>query len=1364
MVLTPEMLRCYVPKFLMSRFLARSAPVDAPGMERFRAAVLFADISGFTPLAERLARRGPAGAEDLSGLLNAYFGQLTALIAAHAGEVVTFAGDGLLAVWPAADDDLAAPTWRAGQCALAVQAALHNYEVGSGVRLWLRIGVAAGEVMALHIGGVGGRWQLLLSGAPLIQASRAEQRASRGEVVLSPEAWELAHHDCQGQVLPGGYLRLTAADACGIPPAPSRPPGELGEVALAYVPEVVRTRLAAGQGEWLAELRRVTPFFLNLLDVNPGAADLLEPLQLAMAVVQPILQQHEGSLKEVIVDDKGLTLVAVFGLPPLAHEDDPARAARAALVTQRALGELGMRCAIGLATGRAFCGAVGSDLHREYGTIGEVMNLAARLMQAAPDTILCDGATYRAARSHLAFQDLPAISVKGKAEPVTVYQPVEPARRTDSPPAMLGRVEERAVLIERLRALEDGTSGLVVIDGEPGIGKSRLLADLLERARTRGVTSLAGAGDAIEKTTPYHVWRPIFAQLAGLAGVEGVEERRSRVLARVQSDPEMARLGPLFNSVLPLDLPDNELTAQLTGEVRADNTRDLLVRFFQAAAAAPDGSISPLVVVLDDAHWFDSASWALARQVVAQVRPLLLVLATRPLVEPLPAEYRQLRTDAATERLQLEPLSAHDILALVCGSLGVRRLPEPVAALIEERAQGNPFFSEELAYALRDAGLIRVTDGVCTIAPGTGDLSSVSFPDTVQGVVAGRIDRLPPGHELTLKVASVIGRLFALHIVHDVHPVEADKGAIRRYLDDLQRQDFTMLDTPEPDLAYLFKHVVTQEVAYSLLLYAQRRQLHRAIAEWYEQAQADDLPTVYPLLAYHWGRAEEPAKTLAYLELAGEQALRAGAYQEAVDLLTEAWSRSKAVQPAPDVLRQARWHRQLADACEGLGRLPESRQHAERAVALLGRPVPATPLRSLSDLAGQALRHASGRIWPGRLPGGARTGRGGALEAARAYERLAILNYFASARVPGVAAVLHQVNLAERVGPSPELARAYGTMSVAAGVVQLRSLAGRYAQRAREIAREADDLPALAWVLDTTGAFDISVGHWRAAREAFTGGLRIAQHLGDQRRWNELAIIQAQVLYHQGEFSRLAEWSAEMSAMASHADDPHRKAHVLLVEAWFLLPQGQADAAVPRLQEATELLAGRGSRSDEILADGVLALAYLRRHDEERARLTAQRAARLIAQAQPTAVHIFEGYAGVAEVYLNLWEAGDPAAARPARQACAALRQYARAIPIAQPRAWLWQGLRAHLSGHHRRALKAWDKSLAAAERLAMPCEQGRAHYQIGRHLPAAHPSRLAHLTRAGEIFADIGALHELAQVQAAMSPQQGIEPIRPAP
>src|SRR5215211_7837983 len=1038
MVLPAELLRSYVPGLLASPFLARPTPLNVPGVERFSAAVVFADISGFTPLAERLARRGPGGAEALSGLLNAYFAELMALIAEHGGGVISFAGDGLLAVWPATGEnqDLALATCRAGRCALTVQSALGGYQTLDGLRLSLRIGVGAGEVIGLHVGGVDGRWKLLLSGAPLVQGGLAEQQAARGEVVVSSEAWELAQHACTGQQLAKGSVRLRTAEASMDSRPGSRPTQDFGdEVLHAYVPEVVRARLAAGQAEWLAELRPVTPLFLNLLDADPAAADQLEPLQLVMATVQPILQRYEGNLKQLVVDDKGLTLIAVFGLPPLAHEDDAARAAKAALKARAALGDLGMRCAIGLATGRAFCGAVGGDIHREYDVIGDVMNLSARLMQATPDTILCDEATQSAARSRLRFRALPTISVKGKADPIAVYRPLEPARARDRPWTMVGRDRERQLLSSRLEELRGGRSGLVLIEGEPGIGKSRLLAELLQQARARGVRSLLGAGDAVETTTPYHAWRPVFTELLDLASVEDVEARRARVLAHAGAVPRLTRLAPLLNPVLALDLPDNELTAQLTGQVRADNTRRLLVRLLRAGAAAPDGAASPLLVALDDGHWFDSASWALTAQVASQVRPLLLAIATRPLAEPLPPDYRRLRDDPASDRLPLQPLDPGDTLTLVCSRLGVPSLPERVAGLIEDRAQGNPFFSEELAYALRDTGLIRIADGRCTIAPGAGDLRSVSFPDTVQGVVAGRIDRLPPGQELTLKVASVVGRLFAFRILRDIHPIEADWSSLPEQLEDLQRHDFTLLDTPDPDLAYLFKHVVTQEVAYSLLLYGQRRQLHRAVAEWYERSQADDLSVLSPLLAHHWAGADEPVKTVRYLELAGEQALRAGAYQETVDFLAQALKVSERLRPAPQPGRQAHWHRQLADAYTGLGRLPESRHHADQAVALLGRPVPGTPRRVLGDLAGQALRQGLHRLLPARPVQGDPDARADALEAARAYERLALLNYYANAREAALSSVLHVANLAERAGPSPELARAYGAMSVAAGVV-----------------------------------------------------------------------------------------------------------------------------------------------------------------------------------------------------------------------------------------------------------------------------------------------------------------------------------------
>jgi tetratricopeptide (TPR) repeat protein len=586
-----------------------------------------------------------------------------------------------------------------------------------------------------------------------------------------------------------------------------------------------------------------------------------------------------------------------------------------------------------------------------------------------------------------------------------------------------------------------------------------------------------------------------------------------------------------------------------------------------------------------------------------------------------------------------------------------------------------------------------------------------------------------------------------------VHPIELDTSVLGGFLDDLARQDFTVLDTPEPDLAYLFKHVVTQEVAYSLLLYAQRRQLHRAVAEWYERTQAEDLASLYPLLAYHWGRAEEPVKTLAYLELAGEQALRVGAYQEAVDVLTDAVSLAGTTQPPPAVLRQARWHRQLGDAYMGLGRLPESRHHADQAVALLDTPVPATPLRLLGDLSRQALQQSFHQIRPARPIRGAPAARSSALEAIRAFERLAFLNYYANARGPGISAVLHAVNLAERAGPSPELARAYASMSVAAGVVQLHTLARSYTRKALEIARAEHDLPALAFVLVATSTYHSTVGNWTTAREGLLEGLGIAERLGDQRRWGELAAGLAVVMYFQGEFDRLADWEAEMDRMARPADDPQRQAHVILARIWHLMPQGRTDLGVKELQEATRLLAGRGSRTDEIIIYGVLALAHWRRQEEAQARWAAQRAASLIAQSRPTAAYILEGYAGVTEVYLGLWMAGDPTAARPAQEARAALRRFARTFRAARPRAWLYEGLTAHHVGRTRQAVAAWNKSLNAAERLGMPYEQGRAHYELGRHLPPGHPGRQAHLRRAGELFADIGASYELTHAQAAMSP-----------
>ncbi|HEX8135541.1 MAG TPA: adenylate/guanylate cyclase domain-containing protein, partial [Actinomycetes bacterium] len=447
-----------------------------------------ADLAGFTAITERLARQGPGGAEALSGLLNGAFGPLLAHVAETGGDVLKFAGDALLVCWPVIGDDpagLALATRRAARCGQVMQATLQGYAAAEGIELSLRVGVGAGEVVLLDVGGELDRRELLVGGAAVPQTTAAVRDARPGQVVVAPPAWALLEEVCAGERVAGG-VRLVSAPP--IPPVEAGArlpvPDGLEAALLPYLPRALLGSLRAGHHEWLAELRRVTLLFVNLPGLDHRAA--LERAQRAMHTLQTALYRYEGSINKLSVDDKGTTLVAALGLPPLAHEDDPARAVQAALAMRAGLTGLGERAAIGITTGRVFCGVVGDQRRREYTMLGAVVNLAARLMQAAPGGILCDAATAQAAGTALIFEELPAMEVKGHADPVAVYRPRDglvthpgPARRDPGGP-LVGRTAERKRLAEQLRMLVQagnggpGQASVVVIEGEAGIGKSRL--------------------------------------------------------------------------------------------------------------------------------------------------------------------------------------------------------------------------------------------------------------------------------------------------------------------------------------------------------------------------------------------------------------------------------------------------------------------------------------------------------------------------------------------------------------------------------------------------------------------------------------------------------------------------------------------------------------------------------------------------------------------------------------------------------------------------------------------------------------------------------------------------------------------------
>jgi predicted ATPase len=370
------------------------------------------------------------------------------------------------------------------------------------------------------------------------------------------------------------------------------------------------------------------------------------------------------------------------------------------------------------------------------------------------------------------------------------------------------------------------------------------------------VLVLHGAADAIESATPYFAWREVFAQLLGVAALDDREARRAEVERRL--DPELVNQAPLLEAVLTLGIPDTPETAELSGQMRANATRDLLLTILERAAAT-----ELTCVVLEDAHWLDAASWSLALGVSRRIVSLQLTLTARPIADPQPRELALLQSGPQCTTLVLEPLAADDTLALVCRRLGASALRPEIETLIRTRAGGHPFFAEELASALRDSGVIEVLDGVCRLARGV-DPDALAFPDTLQGLVTARIDLLAPQEQLALKVASVIGTAFAVRVLRDVHPVREDLGRLESSIEELRRADLTVLETPAPDLAYAFKHIITREVAYNLMLFMQRRQLHHAVAEWHERVHGDERPELFAVLAHHWSHAGVVEKAIAY--------------------------------------------------------------------------------------------------------------------------------------------------------------------------------------------------------------------------------------------------------------------------------------------------------------------------------------------------------------------------------------------------------------------------------------------------------------------------------------------------------------------
>ena len=637
--------------------------------------------------------------------------------------------------------------------------------------------------------------------------------------------------------------------------------------------------------------------------------------------VQHVLARHDSYLLQLTIGDKGCYLYGAFGVP-LAHEDDAIRAIAAALDLQSPPPEVSNigPVQIGISYGRVRAGAYGGSMRRTYGVLGDEVNIAARLMShAQPGQILVNPHIAQATKQAYVFEPLGPIRLKGKQEPLPVYvvqtRQLQLAHRLSAlfPTPLVGRDEELNKMMALLGPATTGQGQILQIEGLAGIGKSHLIAEYIERSVEHGFRLTIGSCQSTNQGMPYYPWRQIFRTLFSLsdeplspaeAAVWATEQIATVETTLAQEAPERQLLTPLLGDLLDLPIPDNETTAAFDPELRQEALFALVIFLIQSWAAQ-----RPLLITIEDAHWMDETSkeLTLALSRILTGLPVLLALVFRPAVSKEETWLSEIERLPGLH-LKLGELSSAGIAELVTNR--IRGKADTLAlSLIQTQSQGNPFFAEELVDTLSETGGMypkanngwvlsdRIVDtlqeancltfqnGQRQLSP-TAPLASLALgiPDSIHGVVLSRIDRLAEEEKGTLKVASVIGRIFEFDVLAQSHPLQVNMQALLDHISTLEGRDFAYLETPAPRLSHIFKHNIIRDVVYETLIDEQRRDLHRIIGLALEQLQ----PEAVERLAFHFSHGADREKAIHYLDLAARKAQHEFANETALNYYSQA--------------------------------------------------------------------------------------------------------------------------------------------------------------------------------------------------------------------------------------------------------------------------------------------------------------------------------------------------------------------------------------------------------------------------------------------------------------------------------------------